>query len=145
MWLPRISRRWATAVNPVRIQKGAILRLEGRFVEITASKSNPVGTQFEYAEVQDKAVKGKFRVKSYETVDLVDEEFTVEVERVDEATQTILTVTETYDPVNVPLSLLPEGEKLPSPGSRLVIMMDEGVFVRIKLKANASRPKWQFL
>ncbi len=123
------------------MQKGAVLRHEGRFVEIVSAKSNPVGTQFEFREIGEKDCKGKFRVKSYDMVDLVDEEFTVEVERVDEATETVLTMTDTYDRINVPLSLLPDGEKTPSPGVRLSIMMDEGVFVRMKVKGKTT--KWQ--
>ena len=112
-------------------------------MEISAAKSNPIGTQFEYFDVQEKTAKGKFRVKSYDTVELVNEEFSVEVDRVDEVNDVIRTVTDKHEQINVPLRPLPEGEKPPTPGSRLVILMDEGVFVRLKVKAKTSRPKWQ--
>ena len=139
-----LTRRFATAVAPTRVQKGAVLRHEGRFVQITNAQSNPVGTKFEFVEVHDKLVSGKFRVKSYDQVNLVDEEFCVEVEKVDEENDTIHTTTATYERIKVPLSLLTADEKKPVPGSILAIMMDEGAFVKIKVnKATSSKPKWQ--
>ena len=140
--ITRSLARFATAVNPLSIQKGAILKFDDRYVQVTATKSNPVGTQFEFIEVLDKTAKGKFRVKSYETVDLVNEEFTVEVERIDNDNDCLITSTNTYERINVPLTLLGD-EQTPPPGAKITITTDHGTFVKLKVKAAASTPKWQ--
>ena len=138
----RASQRLATAVSPRQIQKGSVVKHENKYVEITSSKSNPVGTQFEFIDLSDRNIKGKFRVKSYDTIELVNEEFSVEVERLDKDNNCLLTTTNTYERINVPITLLPEGP-VPEPGSKLAILTDEGQFVRLKMKAASSTPKWQ--
>jgi hypothetical protein len=127
-------------VPPLRVQKGCIVKHEQKYVEIVNVKSNPIGSHFEYKLVQDPSIKGKIKSRSYDELELVDSEFLVEVEKINE--DVIVTTNNRHERIEVPVSLIDEemSKKLKI-GSKIAILMDNDVFVKLTLKS--SHPKWQ--
>ena len=132
-------RSFGTLVTASRIQKGAILKLEGVYVEVLGSKTGfGSNHQLEFRGLGTET-KAKFSIKAYDNVELIDTEFIVEVDRI--GTETIITTNDLHERIEVPMSLIDESEKQRiKTGTKLGILMDDGQFVRIKVKNNI--PSW---
>ena len=140
--LRRLFPRLHSPIAPSRVQKGNILKHEGHYVQVTSTKTNHSGVVLEYLPLSNDNGKAKLiRLKDYETVEMIDTEFIVEVEKIDLLNGMLVTTNALYEQTEVPVSLLNDSElKQLKPGSKLGILMDGDVFVKLVVKGNI--PSW---
>ena len=139
-----MSRFFGTFVSPLRINKGSIIKHNNQYMKIVSKKSNPVGHQFEFKQIPSD-FPGKFKVRSYDEIELVDDQFVVEIDKIQN--DCIITTNSRNEQIQIPIELVHTYLKEDLVvGNKIGILMDGDVFVQLTQIASSSSsnnsPKW---
>ena len=135
-------KRLATQVTAKGLSRGMMIKLgQNKYGQVTNKKEvTATGTlSFDYKLLDDSGDTGKLRLKSYETVDVVDSRMIVEVERVDAREGIVYTSAKKgLDKLQVPMSLIPETIKDIKPGVLLNVVMEGDEFVTVLFEGHTA-------
>ena len=131
-------KRLATTLSAKAASKGMLIRVgNGKFGKILSKKETTnTGTVFiEYKALDDSEETGKLRVRSYETLEVIDSRMIVEVEKVDNSEGVLHTSAKKgLDKIKVPISLIPSTIVDIKPGMLLNIVMEGDDFVTVEFE-----------
>lgn len=119
-------------ISPKSVCKGMILRIENsKYVEVTGKKDvTKMGSiAVSYKGLDESKETGEIKVRTYDTLEHINSELIVEVEKVDEANGVLRTSRKGVGNLNVPINLIPRSIKNLKPGALLNILMDGDDFV----------------
>jgi translation elongation factor P/translation initiation factor 5A len=129
-------RTFATVVSK-QVRKGAILKVDGRYLEIVSSqyiqRSTGQGLHLEYMDFQTHK-RGKLYLKSDETAEVAElETYTVEVESVDHEKGVLKVSDPRSNIVDIPLAFASWAKDGAKPGTLLQLITDGEAFVKLTL------------
>lgn len=119
-------------ISPNSVSKGMILKLaDSKYVQVTGKKevTRRGSVSVSYKGIDDASEIGEIKVRTYDTLEHINSELIVEVEKVDEAHGVLRTSRKGIGNLDVPMNLIPRSIQNLKPGAMLNILMDEEQFV----------------